>query len=181
MKKRLSIRGVMTLILLFGLGSAAIRAGSFTWLRVIYTLTVVGLLLAVLAAKYSRDAFWFGFAVFGWGYFLIGIGPWTTWIQVLEPGQGTILQPRVNRLLFNDHILEFLASYQTEHLKPLPFSSNATANDAKKHNQLTQSYINSLVISTGIGHLVWAWGFGLLGGLIARYLSARRALVTTSS
>jgi hypothetical protein len=59
-------------------------------------------------------------------------------------------------------------------------TSNAVANDAKIHQQLTQSYINSLVISTGIGHLVWAWGFGLLGGLITRHLSSRRPVDTTS-
>jgi hypothetical protein len=35
----------------------------------------MALLTATVLARY-RGAFWYGFAVFGWGYFLLGLGPW---------------------------------------------------------------------------------------------------------
>ena len=174
MHKRILLSNLMIIILWLGLALAALRFGSFSSLRLVYCLTVVVLLLAILAAKYRRNPFWFGFAVFGWGYFLIGIGPWTTWIPVQQPGQGTIFQPRVNPLLLNASIFESLASYQTGNLKPPPLASNATASDAVIRNKQLQSYLNALAISTGIGHLIWVWIFGGGGGLIAGYLSSRR-------
>lgn len=43
--------------------------------RLSYSLVVLGMLVAVLAARY-RGPFWHGFAVVGWAYFLLGMGPW---------------------------------------------------------------------------------------------------------
>ncbi|WZP01105.1 hypothetical protein EP7_005549 (plasmid) [Isosphaeraceae bacterium EP7] len=53
-----------------------VRRGYLDALKAMYVLTVISLLVAVIAARY-RGAFCFGFAVFGWGYFLIGIAPWS--------------------------------------------------------------------------------------------------------
>jgi hypothetical protein len=44
-------------------------------LKVIYTATCMTLAYAAIAARY-RGAFWFGFSLAGWAYFLMAIAPW---------------------------------------------------------------------------------------------------------
>jgi hypothetical protein len=75
MHPRLTISGMMAVVVLAAVGFAAMRSGSGLWLRVIYSLVAMALLTATVLARY-RGAFWYGFAVFGWGYFLLGLGPW---------------------------------------------------------------------------------------------------------
>jgi hypothetical protein len=73
MKPRLSILGLMAVVAIIAVGFSAMRSGSDPWFRAVYTMTVVVLLAAAIAAR-SRGAFWFGFASVGWGYFLLGLG-----------------------------------------------------------------------------------------------------------
>lgn len=76
-----TVGGLMAAIALLGVEFAALRAGSPLWFSAIYTLTVVLLLLAILAARFRRadaGAFWFGFALFGWAFLLLTLGPWSS-------------------------------------------------------------------------------------------------------
>ncbi len=78
---RVSILGLIAAVVACGVIFAALRSGSDYWLGVAYTMTVALLLAAVVMARYRRGAsraFWFGFAVFGWGMFLLGTNPWET-------------------------------------------------------------------------------------------------------
>ncbi len=62
----------------FALAFAALRIASAAWYAATYTYTVFLLLTSVLAARFTRGrerSFWFGFAVFGWGFFVLGCGP----------------------------------------------------------------------------------------------------------
>src|SRR4051812_37111537 len=120
MRRNVSLMGLIVVVLAIGLALAALRAGSFAWLRAMYTATAFAFLLSVLAAKYHRDTFWFGFAVFGWAYFLLGIGPVTNWLPVSDVVQGPILQPHINPVLPNNDLLERLAIAQARHLSPPP-------------------------------------------------------------
>jgi hypothetical protein len=74
---RLSVTSVISIIAYFGVGLAALRSGSVPWLRSIYNLTFLTLVLAAIASRKRgrRGTFWFGFAVFGWAYLLVGMGP----------------------------------------------------------------------------------------------------------
>src|SRR5689334_5575238 len=56
---------------------AAIKSGSSSWFRGVYSLAVVTLAVASLASRRpgKSGAFSFGFAVFGWSYFLVALGP----------------------------------------------------------------------------------------------------------
>jgi hypothetical protein len=76
---RLSILSLIAAVVACGVAFAALRSGSDYWRSAIYTITVALLLGAVVLARYSRPtgrAFWFGFAVFGWGGFLLTSNPW---------------------------------------------------------------------------------------------------------
>jgi hypothetical protein len=75
MQARISIRTLMALVILLGLELVALRACSVFWFKASYALTLASLFFAVLSARFRGGAFWFGFALFGWGYFLLGLGP----------------------------------------------------------------------------------------------------------
>src|SRR3954468_630295 len=89
-RHRFSIAAMMVAVIILALGLAALQAGTSFWLKAVYTATLVVLLLAIIGARYrprGEAAFWFGFAVFGWGYFLMGIGPWTEWSATTVSGR----------------------------------------------------------------------------------------------
>ncbi len=72
-----SLRGAMALVVLCGVAFTALRTASDLWLSVLSSLAVVLLLVAAVASRFRRGAegaFWLGFAVFGWGLFLLGMG-----------------------------------------------------------------------------------------------------------
>src|SRR5690242_1687401 len=86
---RISTRGLMAALVVVGLGLAAIRSGSYTSLRTVYSATILMLLETAVAARYrpaAEGAFWFGFAVFGWGYFLFAFVPMPLWNVSHTPG-----------------------------------------------------------------------------------------------
>jgi hypothetical protein len=76
---RISIAGLMAVVLFCAVGVAALRAASETWAGLILTATLAILAVGLLGAIYRRGpahAFWGGFALFGWGYLLLCFGPW---------------------------------------------------------------------------------------------------------
>jgi hypothetical protein len=68
---RLSIAGLMAIVLVSSIGLAALRSGSSTWAGGLYLLTNAIFVLAVVGAVCrgaSERAWWLGFALFGLGY-----------------------------------------------------------------------------------------------------------------
>jgi hypothetical protein len=68
-KFRFHIASLLGMILFFGVGFAALREATDLWQVGIFTLVILGLLVATLLAIHSterRRAFWLGFALFGW-------------------------------------------------------------------------------------------------------------------
>ncbi len=74
MKPRLSILGLMAVVLFVAVGFAALRSPTELWASVIFTLAVFILLVAVIKVV-GQDgperSFWLGFSVFGWGHLLL--------------------------------------------------------------------------------------------------------------
>ena len=76
---RVSLLAIVLIIAACAMAFTGLRTASKLWYSALYTFTAFLLLTAVLAARFRRGherAFWFGFAVFGWGFFLMGLGPW---------------------------------------------------------------------------------------------------------
>jgi hypothetical protein len=76
---RFSIAALMLTVGIAGAGFAALRADSSLAADAMFTATCGVLLLAILAACYRQDArraFWVGFALFGWSYFVLAFAPW---------------------------------------------------------------------------------------------------------
>ena len=76
---QISIAALILVIVVFAFVLTALRTASDLWYGDLYTFSAAILLTSVVASRFRRGnerAFWFGFAVFGWGFFLLGSGPW---------------------------------------------------------------------------------------------------------
>src|SRR5262245_50496853 len=73
---RVSILGVMVVVLLAAVGLAALRRSSPVLASTLFALVILILLSGLIAALVSCKAFWVGFAVFGWGWLVLSFGPW---------------------------------------------------------------------------------------------------------
>lgn len=92
------------------LAFTALRTASPLWTSVLYTFTIGVLMVAVIAARFRRGAekaFWFGFALFGWVIFIVGLGPWPNPYPDPEEGLGIAL----NRYLLTSQFILFLVPY----------------------------------------------------------------------
>ena len=79
---RFTLAQSMAIVLLIGVGLAAMRSASVLWSSTVFTLTVAVLSAAILGAMARRGRArmtWVGFALFGWVY--LGMGP----IMEMEP------------------------------------------------------------------------------------------------
>jgi hypothetical protein len=150
-----TILGMMAVVLVAALAFVALRSASDLWCAAIYTFTAVLLLTAVIAAGLRRGgerAFWFGFAVFGWGFFLLGLGPWADPQATLSQGQGY----GFNRNLLTSRLVLLL----TPRLRK-------EADDLEEIDGITSNTIR-------ISHLLITLGMATCGGLIAALMRRRR-------
>jgi len=78
LKLRFNIASLLGVILILGVGFAALRESSDLWESGVFTLTLAALLITILFAVHrieSRRAFWIGFALFGWIYLGLSLFP----------------------------------------------------------------------------------------------------------
>jgi hypothetical protein len=78
---RFTIAGLMGLVVVVAVGVAALRYASELWAGILLLLTLGVLGASVLAfheREGARRAWWRGFALFGWGYVALTMGPWAT-------------------------------------------------------------------------------------------------------
>ena len=75
---RFHIGTLIILVLVLGVSFAALRESNETWDSGVLTLTLVICLTSILLAIHrteSRQAFWMGFALFGWTYLGLSLVP----------------------------------------------------------------------------------------------------------
>ena len=75
---RLTISSLLAIVLVIGVGFAALRESNEIWDSGVFTLTLGVLLISILLAVHrieSRRAFWIGFALFGWTYLGLSLVP----------------------------------------------------------------------------------------------------------
>ena len=75
---RFNIASLLGVILVLGVGFAAVRESSDLWESGIFTLAIATLLISILMAVHrteSRRAFWIGFALFGWIRMVLSLVP----------------------------------------------------------------------------------------------------------
>jgi hypothetical protein len=75
---RFNIASLLVVVLVLGVGFAALREASDLWESGVFTLTLAALLISILLAAHrteSKRAFWIGFALFGWTYLGLSLVP----------------------------------------------------------------------------------------------------------
>jgi len=75
---RFNIASLLVVILVLGVGFAALRESNDLWDSSVFTLTLGVLLISVLLAVHRSEgkrAFWIGFALFGWSYLALSLVP----------------------------------------------------------------------------------------------------------
>ncbi|MHC5539619.1 hypothetical protein ACYOEI_15485 [Singulisphaera rosea] len=158
---QISIMGLILTVVVAATAFAALRIASNLWFSVLYTATAGILLIAVIAARLRRGSqgtFWFGFSVFGWGFFLLSMGPWA--IRFEEVG-GDFSQS-INQYLLSSRVIEFIVPRIRAETDDLEAIDSITANTA------------------GIIHLFIVLAVATCGGMIAVLLKPRRRAVTPS-
>lgn len=156
-RRRLTIAGLLGLILVLGLIFAGLRSASNDAFKSIYSLTFLALVLAAIAARY-RGAFWHGFAVAGWAYFVFGFGPWI--------GRPTSFEGpnAVNRNLVSTVVLEVV----TGTMARIDFQTSGNQGMAG----MTDFWLRQ-ANRDGIGHCALTILFAYGGGWVARALARR--------
>jgi hypothetical protein len=151
---RVTILAIILGVAACAMAFTALRSASKVWYSVLYTFTAFLLLTAVLALRFRRGnerAFWFGFAVFGWAFFLLGHRPWMSAFGDLADPSGPPLNPN----LLTSRVILFL----------LPELRKPT-NSLRGIDEIT-------VITLGIAHLIMALIVGIAGGFFAVVLRKR--------
>lgn len=158
---KVSIQAIILAVAACAMAFTALRTASRLWYGALYTFTAFLLMTAVIASRFRRGserAFWFGFAVFGWGFFLLGYRPWMSAFGDLDDPNGQMLNPN----LLTSRVILFL----------LPRLRKAT-------NNLDE--LRSITLTTlGIAHLLMNLVVGIAGGLVAilvRRTSRHRASI----
>jgi hypothetical protein len=76
---RYSIRMLLAAIGFCGLGLASLRSPSQLWAATLFSLALAGLVASLVGIAFQRGhrrAFWTGFAIAGWAYWLVALSPW---------------------------------------------------------------------------------------------------------
>jgi hypothetical protein len=78
---RFSLRGLLAAVAFVAVACAGLRYANVWWASSLFTLTLVVLIVAILGvacSKGPRRMAWLGCALFGWTYFLLVFGPWSS-------------------------------------------------------------------------------------------------------
>lgn len=182
---RLSLGGLMVVVLLACVGLAALRGGDELWDSLITTLTFATLGLAVLGALFqsgARRAFCAGFAILGFGYLTLATGPWfeaaigprlfttklleTLYVIWSPEGSGSMVRltnPAGGRPLRIQSTMSTIAAINPGQRLAATASSSRTVWPWAFGTDIPNPYSFQ-----GIGHSIFALIAGMLGGLVAR-------------
>jgi hypothetical protein len=182
---RFNIASLLFVVLVLGVGFAALRESNDLWESGLFTLTIGVLLIAILLAVHRREAkraFWFGFALFGWGYLALSLVP-SIESRLMTTKALAYLDSKVPRRLLRIAKIRHIGSWQiasgsqSNPAENAPFGVRLAASDRRQVRLWDATTGKMLAGWTGttenfvrIGHsfltLLAAW----LGGLVSRRL-----------
>jgi hypothetical protein len=184
-KLRFNIASLLALILVLGVGFAALRESSDLWESGVFTATLGILLISIVLAVHrheSKRAFWLGFAVSGWIYIGLSLVP-TIESRLLTTKAIAYLDSKVpGRPLgvFTLRLSVANSSVPINQVQAVAFSQNgnqlATSNQSvvRLWDAATGKLLNGWSGTTynfvRIGHSLLALLVGWLGGKLSRRL-----------
>lgn len=186
-RARPTVAVIMGGVVVLALAFAAIRSGSFLVVRVVYGLTYLSLLLAVIAARYRpgrAGRFWFGFAVFGWSVVLTGFDSRESWAAVADldmtDGDTSFQVPTLDPIIpLGQPIWDFSATLAQrfsppDPRPPLPISGMRDEEQLAAFQADNQTEEEILVTAVGVLTLLSVLAFATVGGLCALAMGGDR-------
>jgi hypothetical protein len=188
---RFHLGTLVILVLLLGVGFAALRESNEIWERSIFSITLAVLLISILLTIHragKRQAFWLGFAVFGSAYLGLSLVPSIESRLITTKGLACFdseMAPSIPGALVDvDYFYWRMDSFVANNSQPVPLyvdKGNGTFEDETlATGSNTAWFLNSFVGSRGtrehfvrIGHSLLALIAAFLGGLISRHLYAK--------
>jgi hypothetical protein len=179
---RFHIGTFVILVLILGVGFAALRESTDTWDSIIFSLVLGVLLISILLAIHrtgQRRAFWLGFALFGAAYLGFSLVP-SIEPRLITTKALAFLDSKVpdRTVLIIPQALNDVASNQKEHTIVAPFQGYVV--QTRNQDGSRSSYVRFFGGGSGstenfmrIGHSVLALIAAFVGGLISRHLHAR--------
>ena len=146
---RFALKHLLLATTLIAICAVALSTGTWFWTRVLFTLALavnLGAVVAVLLLRGRQRAFWIGFAVFGWVYWLIVNYPL---LRIAE------------HQLFASEIADMLKDYTPE-------ANSGIVKLRSTHAIAIFSFERSI-------HTVFGLAFALLGGALGYWLYATQS------
>jgi hypothetical protein len=174
---RFTIAGLMGLVVVVAVGVAALRFASELWAGVLLMLTL-GVLGAAVLAFHERTgasrSWWRGFALFGWGYLVLAMGPWAA--EAIAPHLPTTmgldaLYARMHPAGDVEPQREFYDLRLREAralLRELSRSSSITATPPGGTVAFTAPTTPPAESFRRVGHCLWALLVACVGGVVER-------------
>lgn len=166
MRIRFNVASLIGVILVLGVGFAALREKTQLWESGVFTLTLAALLISILFAirrAGKRRAFWLGFAVFGWFYLGLSLIP-SIESRLITTKTLTFLDSKVPGRSFQVQSVAFTTDgnrIATAGQGQVGLWDAATGKPVGGWSGTTESFVR-------IGHSLFALLVGWLGGQLSR-------------
>lgn len=201
---RFHLGSLVTLVLVLGIGLAALRESNAIWDSSIFSVAVGVLSMTVLLAIHRTEkkrAFWIGFALFGWVHLGLSVVPsieprliTTKGLAYLDskvPGRSTIIYATINRGIGsgtgNNQVTNVTYALDGMQLEAsgdvvLAIRESATGKLLTATGRLLGGWSGTTENFVKIGHSLFALLLGWLGGQLSRrlYRSSRSSEPTSA-
>jgi hypothetical protein len=172
---RMTIAELMLVVLVTGIGLAALRNASAAWAGAMFSITIflmISSLLGIGLGRGARRIYWLGFAALGWSYLLL------LWVPVLYEHVGRFLLAP-NLFAYLEEVLQN-ASPPRGGLQSLPLGVLGASLTGGGFGGGVSASAQDLSDFARIGLAMEALLWALLGGRVASYFaSGREPEVTT--
>jgi hypothetical protein len=178
---RLTIAGLMTIVVFVAIGMVALRAQTEFWPSCLFTFVVFMLSTSTVYLTVARGlarSRWAGMAIFGWIYFVIGFGPWPDSTCTPPPLLPLYALMYVQNYIFSDGKTAYISArtlpIPSERLHEMVIPSPSATPpqgvipptfDLDRYDQVSQ--------------LIGVILFGFLGAVVGRFMAARGARTET--
>jgi hypothetical protein len=178
-KLRFNIASLLVVIVVLGVGFAALREASDLWECGLFTVTIGVLLISILLAVHrheSKRTFWLGFALFGWVYLVLTLVPSIESRLITAKGLAYLDSGVLDAYSKTVQAGGTFSGSPKEHTIKAPFQG-IILKSRKQDGSLTSHY--SALFGGGsrkttdfvrIGHSLFALLAGWLGGRLSRRL-----------